>query len=215
MNRRPAMTKSILILTTLVLLFTPVISYAQQQRPPQPRPPQPAEEFDEEELYPPTNYELFVETPDVVIVTSVFEIGRMTIRGVESGPMVTTHVAWVLDEEKEGKEVKEDKKVYAVKIGDLFLDFEELKPLDDGIGKILKGISDSFEKLGATTMSYQTVGGLLIVWHNFEASSGAMRQNLHLTIRDFSLRSNSTNPLIELRTLIGQARDKLTSLGAK
>jgi hypothetical protein len=209
------MRNSILVISTMLLLSTPVISYAQQQRPPQQRPPLPAEDFEDEELFPPSDYELFIDTPDVVIVTSVFEIGRMTIRGVESGPMVSAHVAWILDEDKESKEAKEDKKVYAVKIGDLFLDFGELKPLDDGIGKILKGISESFEKLGATTMSYQTVGGLSIIYHNFEASSGAMRQNLHLTIREFSLRVNSTNPLIELRTLLNQAREKLVSLGAK
>jgi hypothetical protein len=197
------MKKSILIFSILVVLLTPVISYAQQERPPQP--PQPAVD-EEEELYPPTDYEIFVDSPDVVIVTSVFKIGKLTIRGIESGPEVTAHVAWVLDE---------DKKVYAAKIGEMFLDFEELKPLEEGIGKILKGISESFEKLGATSMSYQTVGGLSINYYSFEASSGSTRQNLRLVIREFSTRASSTALLIELRTLINQAREKLIALGAK
>jgi hypothetical protein len=193
------MKKSILILSTMVVLLTPVISYAQQERLPQPA-------IDEEELFPPTDYEIFVDTPDAVIVTSVFKIGRLTIRGIESGPEVTAHVAWVLDE---------DNKVYAAKIGEMFLDFEELKPLEDGIGKILKGISESFEKLGATSMSYQTVGGLSINYHSFEASSGSTRQTLQLVIRAYSTRGSSTAPLVELRTLISQAREKLIALGAK
>jgi hypothetical protein len=193
------MKKSILIFSTMLVLLMPVISYAQQERLPQPT-------VDEEELFPPTNYEIFVESPDAVIVTSVFKIGRLTIRGIESGPEVTAHVAWVLDD---------DKKIYGAKIGDMFMDFEELKTLEDGIGKILKGISDSFEKLGATSMRYQTVGGLSINYYSFEASSGSTRQTLHLVIREFSLRGSSTTPLVELRTLISQAREKLIALGAK
>jgi hypothetical protein len=197
------MKKSILIFSTMLVLLTPVISYAQQERLPQlPQPPI----DEEEELYPPTDYEIFVDSPDAVIVTSVFKIGRLTIRGIESGPEVTAHVAWVLDE---------DKKVYAAKIGEMFMDFEELKTLEEGIGKILKGISDSFEKLGATSMGYQTVGGLSINYYSFEASSGSMRQTLRLVIREFSTRGSSTAPLAELRTLISQAREKLIALGAK
>jgi hypothetical protein len=195
------MTKLILIFSIMIVLLTPVISYAQQERLPQPA--------EEEELYPPTNYELFVDTPDAVIVTSVFKIGRLAIRGIESGPEVTAHVAWVLDEDKE------DKKVYAAKIGEMFLDFEELKTLEEGIGKILKGISESFEKLGAASMSYQTVGGLSINYYSFEASSGSTRQTFRLAIREFSTRGSSTAPLVELRTLINQAREKLIALGAK
>jgi hypothetical protein len=209
------MTKSILIFSIMVVLLTPVFSYAQQERLPQlPQLPQPDEE---EELYPPTNYELFVDTPDAVIVTSVFKIGRLTIRGIESGPEVTAHVAWVLNEDKneDKNENKEDKKIYAAKIGEMFMDFEELKTLEEGIGKILKGISESFEKLGATSMSYQTVGGLLINYYSFEASSGSTRQTLRLEIREFSTRGPSTAPLVELRTLINQAREKLIALGAK
>jgi hypothetical protein len=193
------MTKSILIFSIMVVLLTPVLSYAQQERLPQPA------VDEEEELFPPTDYEIFVDTPDAVIVTSVFKIGRLTTRGIESGPEVTAHVAWVLDD---------DKKFYAAKIGEMFLDFEELKTLEEGIGKILKGISESFEKLGASSMSYQTVGGLSINYYNFEASSGSMRQTLHLVIREFSTRGPSTAPLVELRTLISQAREKLISLGA-
>jgi hypothetical protein len=194
------MTKSILVFSIMIVLLTPVLSYAQQERLPQPA------VDEEEELFPPTDYEIFVDTPDAVIVTSVFKIGRLTIRGIESGPEVTAHVAWVLDD---------DKKFYAAKIGEMFLDFEELKTLEEGIGKILKGISESFEKLGATSMSYQTVGGLSIRYHSFEASSGSTRQTLHLVIREFSTRGSSTAPLIELRTLISQAREKLIALGAK
>jgi hypothetical protein len=194
------MTKSILVFSIMVVLLTPVLSYAQQERLPQPA------VDEEEELFPPTDYEIFVDTPDAVIVTSIFKIGRLTIRGVESGPEVTAHVAWVLDD---------DKKIYAAKIGEMFLDFEELKTLEEGIGKILKGISESFEKLGATSMSYQTVGGLLINYHSFEASSGSTRQTLHLVIREFSTRGSSTALLVELRTLISQAREKLIALGAK
>jgi hypothetical protein len=197
------MKKSILIFSTIVVLLTPVISYAQQGRAPQlPQPPV----DEEEELFPPTNYEIFMDSPDAVIVTSVFKIGRLTIRGVESGPEMTAHVAWILDD---------DKKVYAAKIGEMFMDFEELKTLEEGIGKILKGISESFEKLGASSMSYQTVGGLSINYYNFEASSGSMRQTLHLVIREFSTRGTSTAPLVELRTLVSQAREKLISWGAK
>jgi hypothetical protein len=91
--RRLTMKKSILIFSTMLVLLMPVISYAQQERLPQPT-------VDEEELFPPTNYEIFVESPDAVIVTSVFKIGRLTIRGIESGPEVTAHVAWVLDDDK-------------------------------------------------------------------------------------------------------------------
>jgi hypothetical protein len=197
------MTKSILIFSTMVVLLTPVISYAQQERLPQlPQPPV----DEEEEYFPPTNYEIFVNGTDAVIVTSVFEIGRLTIRGIESGPEVTAHVAWILDE---------DKKVYAAKIGEIFLDFEELKTLEEGIGKILRGISESFEKLGATSMSYQTVGGLSINYYSFEARSGSPRQILRLVIRKFSIRGSSTAPLVELGTLISKAREKLIALGAK
>ncbi|MBO0722624.1 MAG: hypothetical protein J2P41_17505 [Blastocatellia bacterium] len=201
------MTKLILITATMGVLLTPVLSYAQQARQPQPaQQPQQAQPIEEEELIPPTKYEMFLDTPDAVIVTSSYDIGKLTIRGADSGPNVTAHVAWVLNE---------NEKLYAAKIGEVFLDFEELKTLDEGIGKLLKGISESYEKLGAASMSYKTVRGLEINYFTFEAPSEALKQQLHLVIGTFSYRGSSTNPLTDLRTLIGQARDKLASLGAK
>lgn len=173
------MTKAMLILATILVLSTPVISYAQQQKPPQPA--QPAPPVEDEELFPPSKFELFLERTDAVIVASSFEIGALSKRGADSGPEVTANVAWVLDE---------NERIYAAKIGSVFVDFEDLKTLDDGIGKLLKAISESYEKLGATSMSYKTAGGILIEYFTFEA-------------------------LVDLRTLIGQAREKLVALGAK
>ncbi|MBO0797262.1 MAG: hypothetical protein J2P31_00415 [Blastocatellia bacterium] len=201
------MMKLILIPATMLVLLTPVLSYAQQGKQPQPaQQPQQTQPVEEEDLIPPTKYEMFLDTPDAVIVTSSYEIGRLNIRGVESGPVVTANVAWVLNE---------NEKLYAAKIGEVFLDFEELKTLDEGIGKLLNGISESYQKLGAASMSYKTVRGLEINYFTFEASTEALKQQLHLVIGPFSYRGSSTNPLVDLRTLISQARDKLVSLGAK
>jgi hypothetical protein len=201
------MIKSRLILSTIFVLLTPVIAFAQQERPPRPaQPVQPAQPVEEQDLIPPSKFEMFVDRTDMVIVASEFKIGRLTIRGVESGPEVTAHVAWVLDE---------GEKIYAAKIGEVFLDFEEIKTLEEGIGKILKAVSESYDKLGATSMSYKTISGISIDYFTFEASSEALRQNLRLVIGSFSTRSSTTAPLIELRTLLGQAREKLVSSGAK
>src|SRR5262245_48692645 len=146
------MIKSRLILSTMFVLLTPVLAFAQQERPPRPaQSVQPAQPVEEEDLIPPSKYEMFVDRTDLVIVASEIKIWRLTIRGVESGPEVTAHVAWVLDESE---------KIYAAKIGEVFLDFEEIKTLEEGIGKILKGISESYDKLGATSMSYKNISGI-------------------------------------------------------
>ena len=151
----------------------------------------------------PTRYENFLKRTDAVIVTQSYPVAGL-LGG--SGARMTAKVAWVLDETN---------KVYAVETGMRIVDFEQLKGIQDGLDKISQAINSSFEKLNATSMSYSSQAGLFVSYYTYTDSSKKPKTNLYLTVGSHTTQSPGIEPLVEMRSLVAQAREKLISLGAK
>lgn len=149
-----------------------------------------------------TKYEKFLTRTDAVIVTKSYPIGKLSAGGLGN----TVNVAWVLGESD---------KVYAARIGGRVVDFEQLKGMQDGLDKIIQAINSSFDKLDAASMSYSSPAGLSVSYYTYNDSAGKPKRNLYLAMGSYVSQGLTIEPVVELRNLIAQAREKLILLGAK
>ena len=149
-----------------------------------------------------TNYEKFLARTDAIIVTQAHPLATIPNGAGDA----TANVAWVLGEEN---------KIYAAYIGGVFVDFERLKELQDGLDKMIQAVNNSFDKLNAASVSYSSPSGLNVSYYTYKDSAGKPRRNLILTMGSYTSQTPTTEPLSEFRNLIAQAREKLISLGAR
>jgi len=151
-----------------------------------------------------TRYEKFLRRTDTIIVTQSYPIAAIPGCG---GYRMTAKAAWALGETY---------KIYAVDLGGRLVDFEQLKAMQDGLDKLTQAINSSFEKLNAASMSYSSPAGLSISYYTYTTDdSPKPRRILYMVAGGCTSQSPNIEPLLEMRSLIGQAREKLISLGAK
>ena len=148
-----------------------------------------------------TVYESFLKQTDVVIVTRSYTVGSLG-----GGWDVSAKVAWALGDMN---------KVYALDIGGHIIDFGRLKETQDGLDKMVEAVNSSFDKLNAASMSYSSKVGISASYYAYKDSSGKLRRNLYVTMGSFVTQGENVEPLVKIRNLMGQGREKLVSLGAK
>jgi hypothetical protein len=151
----------------------------------------------------PTKYEKFLMRSDELIVTKSYAIGKLPGGG---GLDVSVRVAWALGETE---------KVYAASVGGRIVDFEHLQGMLDGMDQMTQAIGSLFDKLEATSMRYTSPAGLRVTYYIYNDPSGTPRRHLYLVAGSYVSQGPTTEPLVETRDLVAQARAKLVSLGAQ
>jgi hypothetical protein len=82
--------------------------------------------------------------------------------------------------------------------------------------KVVQAIKTESDRLGLGSMTLSTKSGLAMNYYAYRDSSGTLKRNLYLKIKDgFITQGPSIEPLSSLGSLVAQAREKLVSLGAK
>ena len=150
----------------------------------------------------PTKYEEFVSRKDAVIVSQSHNI----IRNESPFFDVSVKIAW---------ELGQPEKVYAAAINNRIVDFDQLKEMLEIINRMSNTISNEFEKMGATSVTYSSNMGLSITYYIYTDELGKPQRNLSLHFKgSFLGQGPSIEPLARMRKVIVEAREKLISLGA-
>jgi hypothetical protein len=188
------MLRKFFAVTIVSILLVTVNANAQQEKS-ESRPP------DQPSL---TRYEQFLKRTDAVIVTQSYLIADLPGGG---GFKLAAQVAWALGEAN---------KVYALDFSGRIVDFEQLKGMQEGLDKLVQALNSSFEKLNATSMSYSSPAGLSVSYYTYTPNnSPTPLKNLYMAVGSYVRQSPNVEPLMELRKVMAQARQKLISLGAK
>jgi len=153
---------------------------------------------------PTTQYDKFVKRTDVVIVTQSYPLPDLPGGG---GYRLSAKVAWALGETK---------KVYAADFHGRLVDFDQLAGIQDGLGKMIRAVSTSFDSLNASSISYASASGISANYYSYVIDgSDKPKRNLYLVAGGYIYQSPNIEPLMQFRDLVVQTRDKLASLGAK
>jgi hypothetical protein len=151
----------------------------------------------------PTKYERFLDRSGSFILSKVYPIGE---HKEGSGYSVAAMAAW---------EMGSSEKIYAARLGGLVVDFDELEGIRQELEKIIQAVEQSSNKPEAASMRYKALNGLEFDYFTAQYASGNPQPIVRLTLRGSFLAGGSMNSVVELRTLVTQAREKLISLGAK
>jgi hypothetical protein len=140
----------------------------------------------------------------VVIVTQSYPLPDLPGGG---GWRLSAKVAWALGE---------NKKVYAVDIGGRIIDFDQLATIEDGLARMNRAVTTSFDALNASSISYASPYGVSANYYSYVLDgSEKPKRNLHLLAGSYSYQSPNIESLTQFRELLTQARQKLVLLGAK
>ena len=153
----------------------------------------------------PTLYETFLKRTDAVIVTQSYELGNLPGGG---GWKVSAKVAWALGEEF--------RKIYALDLAGRIIDFDQLRGMQDGLDKMIRAVNTSFDTLNASSISYSSPAGVSASYYSYVTDASPKPQrNALLVAGSYSYSAGKVETLSQFRDLIAQAREKLTSLGAR
>jgi hypothetical protein len=106
-------------------------------------------------------------------------------------------------------------RIYAARLGGLIVDFDDLGGLQQELDKIIHAVEKFADKQDATSMRYRALNGLEFDYFPNQPGSDNSQRAAQVTLHGRFLAGGSMNSVLELRTLISQAREKLISLGAK
>jgi hypothetical protein len=150
-----------------------------------------------------TKFEQYLSRTDALILSKKSLIGKLE----ETSTDVSVSVAW---------ELGKTEKVYAATIGEQTVDFEQLQKMLEDMDKMIQAIGSEFNKVETTSMRLSSESGLSMGYYAYTEGSGTPKKNLYLKIKEtFITQGPSTEPLVKLRELVAQARQKLISMGAK
>ena len=150
-----------------------------------------------------TKFEQYLSRTNALILSKKSLIGKLE----ETSTDVSVSVAW---------EPGKAEKVYAAMIGQQTVDFEQLQEMLEDMDKMIQAIRGEFDRAEATSMRLSSESGLSMSYYAYTDGSGVPKRNLYLKIKEsFITQGPSTEPLVKLRGLVAQARQKLITLGAK
>jgi hypothetical protein len=151
-----------------------------------------------------TQYEKFVKRTDAVIVTQSYPLPDLPGGGAfrMSAKVATT--------------LGEPKKIYGVDIAGMMIDFDQLATIQDGLDKMIRAANSSLDTANASSISYRSPFGLSANYYSYIVDgSDKPKWNLYLVAGNYTYQAPNIEGLTTFLDLIGQARQKLISLGAR
>ncbi len=151
-----------------------------------------------------TKYEKFLNRSGSFVLSKTYIVGQ---HKEGSAYDVSAMTAWDMGSPSE--------RIYAARFGGLIVDYDDLGGLPQELDKIIQAVEKSADNQDATSMRYRALNGLEFDYFINQFGSGNSQRIARLTLHGIFLAGGSMNSVLELRTLISQAREKLISLGAK
>jgi hypothetical protein len=151
-----------------------------------------------------SRYEKFVRRTDVVIVTQSYPLPNLPGGG---GFKAFAHVSTAL-----GK----PQKIYGARIAERLIDFDQLAIIQDGLDRMIRAARSSGSRPNTSSISYKSPFGISANYYSYQVDgSDKPKWNLYLVAGSYTYQSPDIETLTRFRDVIGQARQKLISLGAR